>query len=122
MSILIADDELRVRSALRLAIEQEHGMCLCGEAANSREVLPGVARIKPDILLLDWEMTPAENAGLIAGARRIRPDVKVVALSGLPASRAAAMKAGADYFICKNDATEGLLTILRNIFRNKFQN
>jgi len=52
--ILIADDQPRVRHALRLLLEQEPGVNVVGEAAEAKTLLAQVAARCPDLVLLDW--------------------------------------------------------------------
>ena len=125
MRILLADDQPRVCSALRLLLEQEPGLTVVGEAAESDALLAQVAALHPDLVLLDWELPDANGAGpvrpddpgsgahLFALLRRRCPDLRVVALSGRHEARRAAQEAGVDAFVSKGDPPERLLETLR---------
>jgi chemotaxis response regulator CheB len=54
--IVIADDDLRVRSLLRAALESDPRLRIVGEAANGLQALVAVTGKKPDVLLLDISM------------------------------------------------------------------
>jgi DNA-binding NarL/FixJ family response regulator len=118
MRILIADDETQVRSALRFLLEQKSLACHCSEAQKAEFILPAVAGFQPEVLLLDWEMVAGDKPGFIKEVRQIAHRVVVLALSGFPESRKTALRAGADYFICKNDAPENLLAVLQGLNLN----
>ncbi len=55
--VLIADDNPGVRKALReIFLSADGGWCVCGEAANGLEAVHLVAKLKPDVVLLDFQM------------------------------------------------------------------
>lgn len=113
MDILIADDQPKVRSALRLLLEQEPGLSVIGEIADAQDLLVQAAATCPDLVLLDWELpTHPSHSNLIAALRALCPRLRVIALSGRPEARHAALAAGADAFVSKGDPPEGLLAIL----------
>lgn len=80
--VLIADDHELIRVGLRLLIENEPGLEVCGEAADGRAAVAVAAQSRPDVVVLD--LTMRELNGLEA-ARQIKqklPEVEVVFLSG----------------------------------------
>lgn len=55
--VLIADDNEGVRQALlRVFAQVDDGWSVCGEAANGLEAIQLVAQLKPDVVLLDFQM------------------------------------------------------------------
>ena len=51
MRILLADDEPKVRQALRLLLEQQNGVTVIGEAGQAWEALAQLGAHAPDVLL-----------------------------------------------------------------------
>ncbi len=116
MYILIADDQPKVRSALRLLLEQEPGLSVIGESTDAQALLAQVTATCPDLVLLDWELPGIQSrSNLIVTLRALCPRLRVVVLSGRPEMRDAALAAGADAFVSKGDPPEGLLAILRAV-------
>ena len=123
MRIFLADDQAKVRSALRLLLEQEPGLCVVGEATEVEELLTQLKTTRPDLMLLDWELPHLSVAKRSAGsgehllsALHIQcPNLRVIALSGRPEARQAALAAGADAFVSKGDPPERLLATLRTV-------
>ena len=112
MRILLADDEMNVRSALRLLLEQESGVSVVGEATSYPELFKQVRDINPDLVLLDWEL-PGEHTGeALADFNKANPGVRVVVLSSQPEARKKALSAGATAFVSKEEPPERLLTII----------
>ncbi|MCS6773011.1 MAG: response regulator transcription factor [Anaerolineae bacterium] len=114
--VLLADDQHKVRSALRLLIEQESAFCVVAEAQAAEDMMQQVIRCKPDILLLDWELPglPADGNKLSA-LRALAPHVHVIALSGKPEARHEAQREGADGFVSKAEPPETLLKALYSV-------
>lgn len=106
--VLLADDQTKVRSALRLLLEHETDIKVLGEAVDATGMLDWVKAACPDMVLLDWEL-PGFKPDLLNTMREIHPSLSVIALSGRPKARRAALKAGADTFVSKGDPPEQLL-------------
>jgi DNA-binding NarL/FixJ family response regulator len=112
LRVLLADDQLAVRSALRLVLEQEPDVDVVGEVAEAEHLLAEVGLANPDLLLLDWELPGLPTAGLLSALRALCPAIQVVALSGRPEAREPALQTGARAFVCKGDPPERLLAII----------
>jgi len=123
MRILLVDDQSKIRSAVRLLLEQEDGMTIVGEVTKAEDLMTQVEATCPDVALLDWELPGLQATGLSAASvprllsefRTHCPSLRVVALSGRPEARQVALMAGADAFVSKGDYAECLLQTLRAI-------
>ena len=123
MRIFLADDQARVRSALRLLLEHEPGLRVVGETDKVDGLLAQLKAVKPDLILLDWELpdpsvayaSPDPGRRILSVLRSHYPYLQVIALSGRPEARQAALAAGADAFVSKGDPPERLLSTLRTI-------
>jgi DNA-binding NarL/FixJ family response regulator len=114
MNILLADDQPKVRSALKFLLEQDPRLKVVGEVAEAKELLLAVRTSCPDVVLLDWEL-PGLSASCTLDALRACARLAVVALSGRPEARQAALAAGADAFVSKGEPPENLLTALDDL-------
>jgi DNA-binding NarL/FixJ family response regulator len=108
---LLADNQARVRFALRALLDQQPGLTVVGEADEAGDTLSQVEVVRPDLVLLDWDLRGLTTAWLPV-LRKARPDLIVVALSARPEMRQAALEAGADAFISKTNPPERLLEIM----------
>jgi DNA-binding NarL/FixJ family response regulator len=66
--VLIVDDSAVVRHALRSCIELNPTVTVCGEAENGQVAIDKVKELKPDVVILDWQM-PVMNG--LEAARHI---------------------------------------------------
>ena len=117
MRVLLADDQVEVRSALRFLLEQEPEIDVVGETSEARDLLRQVEIAQPDLVLLDWELPGSLVANLLFALRTCRAQMKVIALSGRPEARGEALAAGIDGFVSKGDPPEHLLTALHTCGR-----
>jgi DNA-binding NarL/FixJ family response regulator len=119
MRVLLADNQTKVRSALRLLLEQQPGLSVVGEAADAEDLLAQVEATQPDLVLLDWELPDQGGAATVAGLRTAQPGPVVIVLSGRPEARRATLDAGADAFVSKGDPPERLLAAIDDCWRRR---
>jgi DNA-binding NarL/FixJ family response regulator len=110
--VLLADDEPTLCSALRLLLEQEPGLTVVGEAAESISTEQQAQAFQPDLLLLDWELPGSGGAVLIPALHTAAPDMSIIAMSSRPEARYAALAAGADVFVSKGEPADSLLAAI----------
>ncbi len=113
LRVLVADVRLDVRSALRLMLEQDPGIVVSAEAANSTEVIMQVERTRPDVLILDCDLPGLEAEELLPAVRSICPRIWVVAMCARPEERQPSLQAGASAFVGKTDPPPRLLDAVR---------
>jgi DNA-binding NarL/FixJ family response regulator len=109
MRILVADNQPKVRFALRVLLGRQPGLTIVEEASDAVEALTEAMNTCPDVVLLAWDLSGRQELGLIPALRRICPAVEIIVLSGRAETRQAALEAGADAFVSKGDPPEQLL-------------
>jgi DNA-binding NarL/FixJ family response regulator len=114
MRILLADDQMQVRSALRLLLEQEQRVCVVGEAAEATGLLLSVAEMEPDLVLLDWELPGLPIIQLLRLLWYEKPPLKIIAMSSQPQAEQQALNVGVERFICKSAPADQVLSIIRD--------
>jgi DNA-binding NarL/FixJ family response regulator len=120
-SVLIVDDHPIVREGLRALLNQQPDLRACAEATNSREALEALAAHKPDAALVDVALNRENGLELISLLKSADPRIVVLALSMhdefLFAERA--LRHGASGYVMKHEATDQLLTALRQVLCGK---
>jgi len=119
MRVLLADDQVWLRSAIKLLLELEANIEIVGEAVDTSQLIEMNGRLNPDIVLLDWELPGVRRSNakenLMVTLRANNKELLVVVLSGRPESCRAAMEAGANAFVSKADPPEQFLAALRKV-------
>src|ERR1700690_1743059 len=115
--ILVVDDHPIVRQGLALLINQEADLLVCGEAEEAMGAMHVLASSKPDILIVDISLNGPDGIDLLKNVRNAYPTLPVLILSmhdeSIYAERA--LRAGANGYIMKQEATEKVLVALRRI-------
>jgi DNA-binding NarL/FixJ family response regulator len=114
MRVLLADDQSKVRAALRLLLQEELGLSVIGEAIEAEDLLAQVEAMQPDLVLLDWELPGLRTDDHLPALRRLCPRLKIIVLSGQPEARRAALAAGTDAFVSKGEPPERLLSVVED--------
>jgi DNA-binding NarL/FixJ family response regulator len=115
--VFVVDDHPIVRQGLALLINREADLAVCGEAEDAHAAVQAVAATKPDILVVDISLNGPDGLGLLKDVRMRYPELPVLILSmhdeSIYAERA--LRAGAQGYIMKQEATEKVLVALRRI-------
>jgi DNA-binding NarL/FixJ family response regulator len=79
--VLLVDDHVLVRAALRRLIDDLHNIEVVGEAGDGREAIAEVGRHQPNLVLMDISMPRLDGIEATRIIRRDYPGVQVVMLS-----------------------------------------
>jgi DNA-binding NarL/FixJ family response regulator len=116
--ILIVDDSPVIRRCLRAVLEQHEGWRVCDEARNGQEAVERFRQIRPDLVVLDFqmpEMNGLEAARIITGLSPETPILMVTVYLSRQLSEEA-RKAGVRGACAKTDincVVDGVETLLR---------
>src|SRR5271163_2904903 len=115
--ILVVDDHPIVRQGLALLINREPDLVVCGEAEEAMGALHVLASARPDVLIVDISLSGPDGLDLLKSIRTTHPTLPVLILSmhdeSIYAERA--LRAGANGYIMKQEATEKVLVAVRRI-------
>jgi DNA-binding NarL/FixJ family response regulator len=113
--VFLADAKPEERSALRLLLH-DLKMEVIGESADWVTTLAQAPVSRTDMLLVDWDLLPHAPTAALEQLRKACPAALVIVLiSHMDASHQAALSAGADAFISKEETPERLAEHLRTV-------
>jgi DNA-binding NarL/FixJ family response regulator len=116
-TVFVVDDHPLLRQGLALMINREQDLMVCGEAEEAQAAMKAVAAKKPDILIADISLNGPDGLDLLKNLRALYPELPVLILSmhdeSIYAERA--LRARANGYIMKQEATEKVLVAVRRI-------
>jgi DNA-binding NarL/FixJ family response regulator len=120
--VLIADDHRLILEGIRRALEEADDIEIVGQAETGTEVVPLVARTKPDVAMLDLRMPGMDGLACLDRIRARHPEVKVVILSVStdPELIRTVLSRGASAYIVKSVNPSDLPAALRQVMEGTF--
>lgn len=119
--VLVVDDHPIVREGLAQMINREPDLSVCGDAADMQKAVQLTDALKPDILIVDISLNGPDGLDLLKHIRAQDPGLPVLVLSmhdeSIYAERA--LRAGANGYIMKQEATDNVLDALRRILNRE---
>ena len=117
--MLLVDDHPIVRQGLGLLINREQDLAVCGEADGAHSAFQAIGTLNPDIVVLDISLSGPDGLDVLKEIRIKSGNLPVLLLSmhdeTIYAERA--MRAGANGYIMKQEATEKVLVAIRRILQ-----
>jgi DNA-binding NarL/FixJ family response regulator len=115
-SVLIADDDIPHRHAVREALEAD-GFVVVSEASDAAAAIGAATRLRPDICLIEIEL-PLEGLNAIGRIAKASPKTMIVVLSRSDHSEdvVTAFMRGASGYLLKGISGERLASTLRSAY------
>jgi DNA-binding NarL/FixJ family response regulator len=117
-SILIVDDSTLIRRLLRSYIEPHRGWRVCGEAENGEVAVEKVKELRPDVVILDYQMPVMNGIEAARQIARLAPNTAMVMLTMHNCETLAkdAQAAGIKDVLSKSDeVSDHLMASLKNV-------
>ena len=117
ITIVIADDQPTVRQGLRMRLALEDDMDIIGAAQDGNNAVSVVARLKPDVVIMDLEMPVMDGLAATQSLKSLAPETQVIILTihDDETNRRRAREAGAAGFVSKHTDDIVLLNAIRAI-------
>jgi DNA-binding NarL/FixJ family response regulator len=115
--ILLVDDHPMVRERLAEIINREADLTICGEAEDRHEAITAIPTKRPDLVIVDLTLKNSDGLELIKDIHLRWPKVVMLVVSmhdeSLYAERV--IRAGAQGYITKQEATRKILLAIRRV-------
>ena len=115
--VLVVDDLHIVRVGLIHLINRQSDLTCCGEAGTVVEAQAAVARLKPDLVLLELRLKGGDGLELIKSLKSQFARLRILVFSQYDAPQYVerALRAGALGYVVKDQAAEEMLSALRAV-------
>ncbi len=122
--IVLVDDHAILREGLRSVLEREADLTIVGEASTREEGLAVVARVEPDIVLMDLKLSASsdyEGLALCAQLAKVHNGIGLLVLTTFLDDRLVveAVHAGARGYVVKDVDTTELVRAIRAVSRGE---
>jgi CheY-like chemotaxis protein len=77
-TILVADDNPKIRKLLCQVFESEEDYDICAEAANGQEAITLALNHRPDLIILDLSMPVLNGLDAAKELKRLMPEVPII--------------------------------------------
>jgi DNA-binding NarL/FixJ family response regulator len=128
ITVLVVDDHEVVRRGLLAFLGAEPDIEVVGEAAGGAQALDLLAAMeadgrRPDVIVMDLQMTPIDGVESIRQVRALYDDIEVVALTSFAeqARVDAALQAGASGYVLKSSDVDDVASAVRAARRGVLQ-
>ncbi|MEJ2707219.1 MAG: response regulator transcription factor [Anaerolineales bacterium] len=123
IQVLLVDDHRVVRQGLRMFLSLDPEIEVVGEAANGEQALEQVAKLQPDVVLMDLLMPVMDGIEATKKIRKKFPDTEVIALTSVleDASVVGAVRAGAIGYLLKDTDADELCQAIKSAAAGQVQ-
>lgn len=119
IKVLVVDDNRRIVSILKDAIEKETDMELVGTAADGEDALMQIRRTRPDVVLLDLIMPKIDGLEVMGRIQHpdfpYQPEIIVVSAVSQESVTEQAFALGAAYYILKPFDTRVVMSRIKSV-------
>lgn len=123
IKVLVVDDNKRIVTILKEALERESDMKVVGTASDGEEALRKISTLRPDVVLLDLIMPKVDGLGVMErmkkGAPTMSPEFVVVSAVSQERVTENAFRLGAAYYILKPFDTRVVVSRVRAVGQNE---
>lgn len=119
--IILVDDHEVVRLGLKSLLDRHPQFEVIGEAANAKEALEQVARLLPDVVLMDIRLPGISGIEACEEITKNYPDIRVIMLTSYAEDDMlfSAIRAGASGYVLKQIGAEDLMKAIEAVGRGE---
>lgn len=117
IKIVVADDHGVVRAGFRRLLDSENDMEVVGEAADGREAVELCRELKPDVIVLDYDMPGMDGLEATRRIVEMKLDTKILILTIFDNKEFALnfIRSGASGYLCKKISATELAPAVRKV-------
>jgi DNA-binding NarL/FixJ family response regulator len=121
VTILLVDDHKLIRDSWSFILNSDPRFTVIGETSSGEEAIRISGQKKPEIILMDVNMSPVNGFDATKQIQKISPESKVIAVSmhTMPAYAKRMLQLGAMGYVTKNSSKEEMITAIIEVSEGK---
>ncbi|MBN8685631.1 MAG: response regulator transcription factor [Chitinophagales bacterium] len=121
ITILLVDDHKLIRDSWSFILNSDSRFQVIGETSNADEAVEITRTKKPDIVLMDINMTPVNGFEATKLVRKYSPGSKIIGISmhSMPAYARRMLQIGAMGYVTKNSSKDELINSIVEVYSGK---
>lgn len=115
--VVIVDDHAMMRETWKMIIQRNPLIKVIAECASGEEAIQCAEEIRPDIMLMDINMSPVNGFEATRKISKSWPEVKIIGLSinNQPSYARNMMQLGAKGYMTKNSTSEEMMEAINTV-------
>lgn len=115
--VLVVDDDDLMRAGLRAVLSSDDRVTVVGEAVDGRDAVARVARVRPDVVLMDVRMPRLDGISATRAILEAATDARVLVVTTFEEDEYifGALAAGASGFLLKRTTPEDLIAAIHTV-------
>lgn len=121
ITILLVDDHKLIRDSWAFILNSDSRFTVIGETSSGEEAIEIAREKRPQIILMDVNMTPLNGFDATKQIHKISPESKIIAVSmhTMPAYAKRMMQLGAMGYVTKNSSKDEMVTAIIEVNNGK---
>ncbi len=121
ITILLVDDHKLIRESWSFILNSDPRFLVVGETSNGDEAVDIAKNIRPNIVLMDVNMTPVNGFDATKQIRKFSPGSKVIGISmhTMPAYARRMLQMGAMGYVTKNSSKDEMISAIVEVNSGK---
>lgn len=121
VTILLVDDHKLIRDSWSFILNSDPRFTVIGETSSGEEAIQIAGLKKPEIILMDVNMSPVNGFDATKQIQKVSPESKVIAVSmhTMPAYAKRMLQLGAMGYVTKNSSKEEMIAAIIEVSEGK---
>lgn len=119
IKVMLIDDHSIVRDGLKMLLQLNESIVVCGEAGSLQDALDVIEQVDPDLILLDFKLPDSDGVNGCSIIKRRYPKVKIIILTAYAEKSLVleTLRAGADGYLLKNIKYDVLVSTIQLVYQ-----
>lgn len=111
ITVILVDDHELARHGVRKLLSSDASIEVVGEAESSSEAISLIARLRPEVVILDIRLRQGNGIEVSRAVKKLAPDTKILVLSAYDDSQyvVSLVKLGVGGYLTKSSSAEDLI-------------